>query len=333
MVRMVDLGRLHAPIRAEIDAALSRVVDASRFVLGGEVDAFEREIAAYVGASHAIGVSSGSDALFCALVASGVREASVPALSFIATAEAVVRAGAKLSFVDVGDDGIASHATVAVDLFGRRASSSKETIIDAAQSIGRNVLRGARAAAISFFPTKNLGALGDAGLVATNDAALAEEIRALRVHGAKKKKYVHERVGWNMRLDAIQAAVLRAKLPHLDRWNAARTRIAARYREALGGLEIVLPSDAPDHAWHQFVIHTPRRDALRTHLASREIESEVYYPLALHLQPCFADLGHREGDFPRAEAFTKTALAIPIHPSLEDSEIDDVTCAIRSFFD
>jgi dTDP-4-amino-4,6-dideoxygalactose transaminase len=151
------------------------------------------------------------------------------------------------------------------------------------------------------------------------------------VHGSKKK-YVHERVGWNMRLDAIQAAILRVKLPHLDRWNAARKRIAARYRHALDGLDLVLPSDAPDHAWHQFVVRTPSRDALRSHLETREIESEVYYPLALHLQPCFRDLGHGEGDFPRAEAFTKTALAIPIHPSLSDEEIDAVAGAIRSFF-
>jgi len=328
---MVDLARLHAPIRKDIDAALARVVDESQFILGAEVEAFEREIAAFLGVRHAIGVSSGSDALFCALVATGTREASVPALSFIATAEAVVRAGAKLSFVDVAEDGVAERATVAVDLFGRRAPVSEATIIDAAQSIGRAVLRGARAAAISFFPTKNLGALGDGGLVVTNDESLAAEMRALRVHGSKKK-YVHERVGWNMRLDAIQAAVLRAKLPHLDRWNAARKRISARYRDALAGLDLVLPADAPDHAWHQFVVHTPSRDALRAHLASREIESEIYYPLALHLQPCFRDLGHREGDFPRAEAFTKTALAIPIHPLLDDAEIDVVVTTIRSFF-
>ncbi len=331
MVAMVDLGRLHAPIRGELDAAFARVVDASRFILGAEVDAFEREIAEHLGVEHAIGVSSGSDALFCALVATGTRDASVPALSFIATAEAVVRAGAKLAFADVGEDGVAASTTIAVDLFGRRAHVTGETIIDAAQSIGRGVLRGARVAAISFFPTKNLGALGDGGLVVTNDASLADEVRALRVHGSKKK-YVHERVGWNMRLDAIQAAVLRAKLPHLDRWNASRTRVAARYRDALAGLDLVLPQDAPDHAWHQFVIRTPKRDALRTHLASREIESEIYYPLALHLQPCFRELGHREGDFPRAEAFTKTSLAIPIHPTLDDAEIDTVVAAIRAFF-
>jgi len=330
MVRMVDLGRLHAPIRGDIDAAIARVLDASRFILGSEVLAFEREIAAYLGVAHAVGVSSGSDALFAALVASGTREASVPALSFIATAEAVVRAGAKLSFVDVGEDGIATDASIAVDLFGRRAPVSSSTIIDAAQSIGPGVLRDARAAAISFFPTKNLGALGDGGLVVTNDGTLAEEVRALRVHGAKKK-YVHERVGWNMRLDAIQAAALRAKLPHLDDWNTARRRIATRYREELAGLDLILPKDAPGHVWHQFVVQAPRRDELRAHLTTREIESEIYYPLPLHLQPCFRDLGHHEGDFPRAESFTKTALAIPIHPAMHDAEIDAVIAALRTF--
>ena len=343
-VRMVDLARLHAPIRKEIDRAIARVIDSSRFVLGAEVEAFEREIALFLRVSHAVGVSSGSDALFCALVACGAKEAVVPALSFIATAEAVVRAGAKLAFTDVDEHGIAKGGVarsaeggmaqvtnVVVDLFGRRAPVTTNTIVDAAQSIGPGVLRNARAAAISFFPTKNLGALGDGGLVATNDAALAEEARALRAHGAKTK-YVHERIGWNMRLDAIQAAVLRAKLPHLDRWNAARKRTAARYREALAGLDMILPEDAPDHVWHQFVVHTANRDALRAHLHAREIESEIYYPLALHLQPCFRELGHREGDFPRAEAFTKTALALPIHPSLDDAEIDAVASAVRSFF-
>jgi dTDP-4-amino-4,6-dideoxygalactose transaminase len=328
---MVDLARLHAPIRKEIDAALARVVDSARFVLGAEVEAFEREIAAFLGVSHAIGVSSGSDALFAVLVANGTREAVVPALSFIATAEAVVRAGAKLAFTDVDEHGIANEATVVVDLFGRRAPVTSATIVDAAQSIGRGVLRGARAAAISFFPTKNLGALGDGGLVATNDAALAEEVRALRVHGAKTK-YVHERIGWNMRLDAIQAAVLRVKLPHLDRWNAARKRVAARYRDALAGLDLVLPEDASDHVWHQFVVRAHDRDALRAHLRARDVESEIYYPVALHLQPCFRELGYSEGDFPRAEAFTKTTLALPLHPSLDDVEIDAVVSAVRAFF-
>jgi dTDP-4-amino-4,6-dideoxygalactose transaminase len=334
MVRMIDLARLHAPIRSDIDAAIARVVDSGRFVLGAEVDAFEREIGDFLGVSHAIGVSSGSDALFCALL--GHDEVVVPALSFIATAEAVVRAGAKLVFADVDEHGIvvapdSAKTVVAVDLFGRRANV-RASVIDAAQSIGRGVLRDARAAAISFFPTKNLGAFGDGGLVATNDAAFAAEVRALRVHGATKKKYVHDRIGWNMRLDALQAAILRVKLPHLERWNAARKRVAARYRDGLAGLELVLPEGAPDHVWHQFVVRTPARDALRAHLASREIESEIYYPLALHLQPCFSHLGHREGDFPRAEAFTKTALALPIHPSLDDAEIDAVIAVVRLFF-
>ena len=348
-VRLVDLARLHRPIRAEIDAAIERVVESGRFILGDEVDAFEREIAAGLGVSHAVGVSSGSDALFCALAAEGVSpgdEVIVPALSFIATAEAVARAGATPVFADVGDDanldgravasriGSKTRAIVAVDLFGRRAGAFEgaPVVIDAAQAIGPGVLRGARSAAVSFFPTKNLGALGDAGLVATDDDAVAAAVRALRLHG-QTTKYRHERVGWNMRLDALQAAVLRAKLPHLAAWNAARRRIAAAYRSELAGIDaLALPSDAPDHVWHQFVVRADARDALRGHLAERDVETEVYYPLALHLQPCFAELGGKPGDHPRAEAFTRTALALPIHPALEDDEVAYVVEHVRAFF-
>ena len=355
-VRMVDLGRLHGPIRAEIDGAIARVVDAGRFVLGDEVAAFEREIAHFLGVSRAVGVSSGSDALLACLWAEGISagdEVIVPALSFVATAEAVVRAGAKPVFADVDDDGNLdseaalarvgprTRAILAVDLFGRRAQVAAlararvPIVIDAAQAIGPGVLRGARAAAISFFPTKNLGAFGDGGLVATDQDALADAARALRAHGATKK-YVHDAIGWNMRLDALQAAVLRAKLPHLGAWNAARRRVAATYLRELAGLDgLALPADAPDHVWHQFVVHVAEargRDALRTHLEARGVESEVYYPLALHLQPCFVHLGGREGELPRAEAATRRALALPIHPSLDEAEIAHVVASVRSFF-
>jgi dTDP-4-amino-4,6-dideoxygalactose transaminase len=356
-VRLVDLARLHAPFRAEIDAAIGRVVDSGRFVLGDEVEAFEREMAAALGVSHAVGVSSGSDALLAVLWAEGVGpgdEIVVPDLSFVATAEAVARLGGTPVFADVGDDGNLdpaaaaarvterTRAVVAVDLFGRRAdvggaAGTPPVVVDAAQAVGPGVLRGARAATLSFFPTKNLGALGDGGLVATDDAALADAVRSLRVHGAQKK-YVHERVGWNMRLDALQAAVLRVKLTRLGAWTEARRRIAAAYREGLAGLDgLALPEDAPGHVWHQFVVRVAEearggRDALRRHLAERGVETEVYYPLALHLQPCFADLGGRAGDHPRAEAHARRALALPIHPVLAPEEIAWVIEGVRSFF-
>jgi len=353
-VRLVDLARLHAPIRAEIDAAMARVVGSSRFVLGEEVDAFEREVASFLGAAHAVGVSSGSDALFAVLAAEGVApgdEVIVPALSFVATAEAVVRLGATPVFADVGEDGNLdpseasarvtrrTRAIVVVDLFGKRAAlpTGAPIVIDAAQAISPGVLRAARAAAISFFPTKNLGALGDAGLVATNDDALAAVVRSLRVHGATRR-YVHERVGWNMRLDALQAAVLRAKLPHLPAWNDARRRIAATYRAELAGVPgLELPRAAPDDVWHQLVVHVDEdarggRDALRAFLAARGVESEIYYPLALHLQPCFGHFGGRPGDHPRAEAATRRALALPIHPMLDPGEIEHVIASVRAFF-
>lgn len=278
----------------------------------------------------------------------------VPALSFVATAEAVARLGATPVFADVGADANLdpaaalarvtprTRAIVAVDLFGRRsdvaalARAGVPIVIDAAQAIGPNVARGARAATLSFFPTKNLGALGDGGLVATNDAALATVVRALRAHGSTKK-YIHDRLGWNMRLDALQAAVLRAKLPHLRAWNEARRRIASTYRVGLGDVGgLVLPADAADHVWHQFVVavvdERRDRDALRAHLAACGVASEVYYPLALHLQPCFAYLDGRVGEHPRAEAATRRALALPIHPALGDDEIAHVLASVRSFF-
>jgi dTDP-4-amino-4,6-dideoxygalactose transaminase len=349
-VRLVDLERLHAPIRSEIDRAVARVIDTGRFVLGPEVLALEQEMAAACDVPFAVGVSSGSDALLAALLAVGVAGAEVltPAFTFVAAAEAIVRAGATPLFVDVDQDlnmdveatlarvGQRTRAIVTVDLFGRRAALPGVGIPifeDAAQAIGApGVGQGVRAATLSFFPTKNLGALGDGGMVLTEDAELAAAVRALRVHGSTSR-YVHERVGWNMRLDALQAAVLRVKLPHLAEWNLRRKRIAATYRTELSNLgALSLPRDAPGHVWHQFVIRVKRgRDELRAHLAEAGVETEVYYPQALHLQPCFAFLGGRPGDLPRAEAATREALALPIHAVLTDDEIAHVIACVRSF--
>jgi dTDP-4-amino-4,6-dideoxygalactose transaminase len=354
VVRLVDLSRLHAPIRGDIDAAIAHVVDGGRFVLGEQVEAFEREMATELGVGHVVAVSSGSDALLSLLWAAGIGagdEVIVPTFTFVAPAEAIVHAGATPVFVDVtGDlvidvDAVAARITertraiLAVDLFGLRASFERlnqdgiALIEDAAQaSTSTGIAKGVRGAAMSFFPTKNLGAFGDGGMVVTGDGALAAEVRRLRVHGSRQK-YVHERIGWNMRLDALQAAVLRVKLPHVRAWNASRRRIAAMYREGLAGLDgCTLPAPSDTHAWHQYVVQAPARDALRAALAAREIETEVHYPLALHLQPAFEHVGGRIGEHPHAERATREVLSLPIHPMLRDDEIARVIDGVRSFF-
>jgi dTDP-4-amino-4,6-dideoxygalactose transaminase len=356
---MADLARLHEPLRAELDDAWRRVVASGRFVLGEEVDAFERELAAFCGASHAVGASSGTDALLLVLMALGVGpgdEVVTPAFTFVAAAEAVARVGATPVFADVDGDllldpagalarvGPRTRAILPVDLFGRRADVSSlaearlPLIEDAAQAIGAPRVGGGDvcAAAMSFFPTKNLGALGDAGAVLTADAALAADVRALRSHGAADK-IVHRRLGGNMRLDALQAAVLRAKLPRVAAWNARRAAIAARYRAELAAVAdragVRLPREAPGHVWHHFVVRVPggRRDALRAHLAERGVETAVHYPLPLHLQPCFAYLGGRRGDHPVSEAAAEDSLALPVHPALDDDDVAHVIDAIGRF--
>jgi dTDP-4-amino-4,6-dideoxygalactose transaminase len=357
-VTFVDLVRLHAPLRKGLDDAWRRVMDSGRFVMGPEVDGFESELGAFCGAPHVVATSSGTDALLLALMALGVgpgHEVVTPAYSFIAAAEAVARLGATPIFADIGEDfdldplsalahvGNRTRAIVVVDLFGRRAEVGRlaeagiPIVEDAAQAIGAPGVGGTDvcAAATSFFPTKNLGALGDGGALITRDEGLALAARTMRSHGAfTVSKYVHQRVGGNMRLDALQAAMLRVKLPHVSSWNTRRAQVAARYRSELAGTRgLVLPSDAPGHVWHQFVVRVPgkRRDAMRAHLAEHGVSTEVYYPLPLHLQPCFAHLGGAPGDHPVSEAAAEQALALPIHPALEDADVDYVIDAIRRF--
>jgi dTDP-4-amino-4,6-dideoxygalactose transaminase len=234
-----------------------------------------------------------------------------------------------------------TRAILAVDLFGRRApitllgAAGVAVVEDAAQAIGAPALgHGAAAATLSFFPSKNLGALGDGGMVLTHDAVLAERVRLLRVHGAHPK-YVHAVWGGNFRLDALQAALLRVKLPHLERWNQARHALAERYLAGLDAIEgLVLPPAGPKDVWHQFVVRVRggRRDALRAHLTAHGVDSEVYYPLALHLQPCFTDLGGRPGDCPNAETVTREALALPLHAMLTPAQVDHAMDCIRRFF-
>ena len=350
---LFDLAAELAPIRGEIDAAIARVLDSGIVIGGPEVTGFEQELAAVTGTRRAIGTSSGSDALLAILMALGVGsgdEVVTTPLTFFATAGAAARLGARVVFADMDPDTLvldaraaatactrATTAVVPVHLFGRPAPLPQvptAIVEDAAQAITAAPVRGV-AAALSFFPTKNVGALGDAGAVVTDDAALADRIALLRNHGARPK-YHHAAIGGNFRLDAIQAALLRAKLPHVAAWTARRRALAARYRDLLATAslpaELRVPADHPAHVYHQFVIRAPRRDALRAHLAAAGIGSEVYYPTPLHLQPCFADLGYRAGAFPHAEAACGELLALPIHPALADDAPAIVVDQIAKFY-
>ena len=366
-VPLLDLHAQYAAIRPEIDAAIQRVLDTQHFILGPEVQALEKEVAEYSQCAYGIGVSSGSDALLAALMALEIGpgdEVITTPYSFFATAGAVVRLGARPVFVDIDPRtynidpvGIEraltprTRALLPVHLYGQMADMEPileiardrglYVIEDAAQAIGAEY-HGRRAGSLghigclSFFPSKNLGAYGDAGMIVTNDAQLAERLYLLRAHGAKPK-YYHRLVGGNFRLDALQAAILRAKFKHLDEWTAARQRNAENYRRlfAAAGLDdLRLPLDAGygRHIYNQFVINLAERDALIAHLKERQIGCEVYYPLPLHLQDCFADLGYRRGDFPASEAAALHSLAIPVYPELSAARQEIVVDAIIEFF-
>ena len=363
-VPLLDLAAQYAPIREEILAAIARVCDSQQFILGAEVAALERELSAFLGVGHAVAVSSGSDALLVAMMALGVGpgdEIITSTFSFFATAGCVARLGAKPRLVDIDPDtynldpaGVRAalsprtKAIIPVHLYGLcaemdpiLAAASERGIAvieDAAQAIGatyqgRSAGAMGTAGCFSFFPSKNLGAFGDAGLVTTNDVALAQEIRLLRNHGAERK-YFHRRIGGNFRLDALQAAVLRVKLPHLAEWTAGRRRNAERYRSlfAEAGLadRVTLPGEPPDrrHIFNQFVVRVPRRDAVRAHLTENGIGTEIYYPVPFHLQECFADLGHVRGDFPHAEAAADSTIALPIYAELTEQQQSAVVAAI-----
>ena len=366
-VALLDLHAQNGPLRAEILAAIARVADSQRFIGGPEVEAFEREIAAHLGVAHAVGLSSGTDALLAALMALGVGpgdEVITPTFSFFATAGCVTRVGAVPRFVDIDpatynadpaavEAAITSRtkAIIPVHLYGQCADmdpllavarrAGLATIEDAAQAIGATY-KGRQAGTMgevgcfSFFPSKNLGAFGDAGLITTNDAALAHEVRLLRNHGAEPK-YLHKRIGGNFRLDALQAAVLRVKLPHLPAWTEARRRNADRYDRlfAEGGAAAGLPVRAPDcrHIFNQYVIRVPGRDALRAALDARGIGTEVYYPVPFHLQECFLPLGYRAGDFPVAEAAAAEVLALPIYGELSEAQQREVVSSLLSAVD
>lgn len=352
-VPLFDMAAELAPIRSEIDAAIGRVLDRGVFVAGPEVEAFERELAAAGSCARAVGCSSGTDALLAILMALEIgpgSEVITTPLTFFATAGAIVRLGARPVFVDVDEAtltlsplaaltacGPATRAIIPVHLYGHPAVLPRvpfPIVEDAAHSALGTPVRG-RAAALSFFPTKNLGALGDGGAILTDDHDLADRLALLRTHGARPK-YHHVAVGGNFRLDALQAAVLRAKLPHLATWTASRRAHAVHYRAAFAAAalpdELRLPPEHPLHVYHQFVIRAPRRDQLRQHLGSVGIGTECYYPEPLHLQPCFTTLGYRSGSLPIAERACTELLALPIHPAMAAGAIEYVVEQIATFY-
>ena len=363
-VPLLDLQAQFRPIRDEVLGAIARVCDSQRFIGGPEVEGLERELAGMLEVTEAVGVSSGTDALLAAMMALGVGpgdDVVTTTYSFFATAGCIVRLGARPVLVDIDPvtcnidpAGVAAaitprtRAIVPVHLYGcsadmapimaTAAGAGVPVLEDAAQAIGARY-RGRPVGGLgtfgcfSFFPSKNLGAFGDGGLVTTSDAALAERLRLLRNHGAARK-YFHSRVGGNFRLDALQAAVLRVKLPHLAAWTAARRRNADRYRELLaplvlkGRVRLPVEPDGCHHIYNQFVIRVEDRDRVKAGLEARRVGAEIYYPVPFHLQECFRDLGYRKGQFPAAEDAAGGTLALPIYGELTEDQQRYVTDSI-----
>jgi dTDP-4-amino-4,6-dideoxygalactose transaminase len=370
-VPALDLKGQYETIRAEIDLAIRRVIDSQRFVMGPEVEQLETELADYTGVPHAVGCASGTDALLLPLMAWDIGagdEVITTPYTFFATAGSVWRTRAKPVFVDIEPDTYnidperieaaitpRTRAIIPVHLYGQTADMDPINDLagrhrlfvleDAAQAIGA-IYQGRRAgtlghaAAFSFYPSKNLGAFGDAGLVTTREPSLAGSVARLRIHGMEPK-YHHHEVGLNSRLDAIQAAVLRVKLRHLDAWTLQRRQAAERYQSLFRSHKldevVTLPAEKPgnQHVFNQYVIRLPApyRDALRDHLTARQIGTEIYYPIPLHLQPCFAPLRYRPGDFPNAEAAARETLALPLYPEISEEQQSVVVGSIRQFLD
>ena len=368
-VPALDLKAQYRTIREEIERVVREVLESQYFILGPEVSAFEAEIAEYCDVKHAVGCASGSDAVLLPLMALGVGpgdEVITSPYTFFATASAIWRTGAKAVFVDIEpgtynidpallESAITSRtrAIIPVHLYGQTAEMDAINEIsrwhdlavleDAAQAIGAS-FEGRRAgglgqaAAFSFYPSKNLGAFGEAGMITTDDPELAKRVARLRVHGMEPK-YVHHEVGINSRLDALQAAVLRVKLRHLDAWIEGRRSVAARYRimfedaGLVGAVALPLERSGFHHVYNQYVIRVPAgiRDALRARLAAHRIGTEIYYPVPLHLQVCFASLGYGPGDFPHSEAAAKETIALPIYAELTESAQEFVVATIAQY--
>ena len=366
-VPMNDVSAQLAEIGGELEPAVLEVVRSGEYIMGPAVARLEAAMAAKLGVRHAIGVSSGTDALLVALMALGVGPSDrviTSTYSFFASAGAVARLGATPVLLDIDpctynlDPGALASwfavngparvkAIIPVHLFGQCADMDPigrvagehgvPLIEDAAQAIGATYPTGGSArqagtmgamGAFSFFPSKNLGGIGDGGLVVTDDDGLADHVRRLRVHGAKPK-YHHALIGGNFRLDTIQAAALVVKLPHLDRWSARRREIATRYDAALAGPTPVY--GRAHHVYNQYLIRSPARDALQKHLAAEGIDTAIFYPVPFHLQECFRSLGHQRGDFPHAEAAAAETLALPIYPEMTAAQQDHVIAAIHRF--
>ena len=376
---MLDLRRQYQPIQKELQAALGHVLETQQFILGQHVAQFERAAAGQLGAAHALGCSSGTDALWLALAAVGIGPGAAVVttpFSFFASVSSILRAGATAVLSDIdpatfnlsaaavekalaGPQGENIRAVLPVHLYGQCADWTAfahigrergvKMIEDAAQAWGAE-WGGRKAgtlgdiAAFSFYPTKNLSAAGDAGMVTTNSDELAERVGMLRQHGMRRR-YYHDELGWNTRMDGFQGAVLEVKLRYIDGWNHARHAVARRYHalfHAAGLVEagpypghgVVLPHEVhgSKHVWHQYVIRTCRRDALREFLAARRIGSEIYYPVPLHMQEALKGLGYKEGSFPEAERAAREVLALPIFPELREDEQETVVNAIAEFF-
>ena len=363
-VPFLNLAAQYAALKSELLPAVEKVLAGAHYILGPNVTAFEQELAAFTGARFGIGVNSGSDALTLALRALEIGpgdEVITTPFTYIAPAESVHQMGAKIVFADIDPrtflidpEEVARKITsrtkafIPVHLFGQAAplaelktlaeSRGIQMVEDCAQAIGA-AYRGqpvggiGRLGCFSFYPTKNLGADGDGGMVVTKDEALSKRLKMLRVHGIERR-YFHDLHGYNSRLDEIQAAILRVKLPHLNSWNARRAAIAARYSAGFAGLPLELPVTAAgnNHVFHVYAFLTERRDELQKFLADRGVPTLIYYPRPLHLQTVYADLGHREGDFPVAEAVSHRILPLPMYPELTDEQVDYVVAKVREFF-
>jgi len=375
---MLDLKRQYQPLEQELLAALQHVLETQQFILGEQVASFERAASAHLGVKHSIGCSSGTDALWLALASAGIGAGDsvlTTPFSFFASVSSILRAGAKPLLADIdpvtfnlapeaveavlkAPQPVPVRAVLPVHLYGQCVDWNAfaalgqnyglRLIEDAAQAWGakwngKPAGMLGDAAAFSFYPTKNLSAAGDAGMVTTNDDQIAERARMLRQHGMRRR-YHHDELGWNTRLDGFQGAILEVKLRYIARWNDRRRTIAVRYHSLFQkagvvdsgpypGKGVVLPQEVAGahHVWHQYVIRCARRDDLREFLASRKIGSEIYYPVPLHLQAALKDLGYREGDFPEAERAAREVLALPIFPELRENEQQTVVDAIVEF--
>jgi dTDP-4-amino-4,6-dideoxygalactose transaminase len=362
-VPLLDLAAQFESVAPELRAAVERALSSQEYILGPEVTALEAELASYCGAAHAIGVSNGSDALVATLLSLGIGagdEVIVPSFTFFATAGAVARVGARPVFVDIDAatfnidaDAVASAVTadttaiIPVHLYGQCAEMDRllavarrhslAVIEDAAQAIGakdrgRSACSLGTAGTLSFYPTKNLSGIGEGGMILTNDAQLADRLRQLRNHG-QSERYFHHYIGGNFRLDGLQAAALRVKLRRLPGWTAARQEHAARYDAAFRETPVTPPAVRAgcEHVYHQYTIRSERRNALREHLTSAGIGTGLYYPLPLHLQPCFAYCGYREGQLPASEEAARQVLCLPVFPEMTPEQQDFVIERILAF--